>query len=226
MKHILLALGIFAPTVLAATEGAPAPVPIISAKCIDCVTSSELTAEQMVASIKQCGREVAKTPDPVKTATDVITVAPEILQQAGTVAVTVSQTVKMVAKELNVAVNEFVTTPVGMLTAGLVAMHFGGEYAERFLNFLWNVVIGIIIMVVGLWFGSSFRRKLLTSSPVQTTMKGIFGREYIKTTTTVMNIFDALEGLSKDASEALMTTYIISYVVQGFAIIFGIGYMV
>lgn len=224
MKNLLLTLVLFAP--LATAMAADEPQPTVSAKCIDSVTNSELTAEQMVASIKQCNREVAKLPDPVKTATDVITVAPEILQQAGTVAVTVSQTVKMVAKELNVAVNDFVTTPVGMLTAGLVAMHFGGEYAERFLNFLWNVVIGVLIMIVGVWFGSSLRRKLLTSTPTVTTMKGIFGREYTKTTTTVMNISDVIEGMSKDASDTLMTTYVISYVVQLLAILIGIGYMV
>lgn len=52
------------------------------------------------------------------------------------------------AKELGVAVNEFATTPVGILTVMLIVWHFMG-------NMMVHIVFGMFIMIVGytaLWY--------------------------------------------------------------------------
>jgi len=74
------------------------------------------------------------------------------------------------AREVGIAVNEFVKTPVGMLTAALIVWHFMG-------GVIVHVVGGIAIMVVGmsiLWY--ILRRSRHIETKYDPEKKDIFGR--------------------------------------------------
>lgn len=102
-------------------------------------------------------------------------VTEENLNKISKIAKTAGQTVKEVAKELNVAVNEFIKTPVGMLTAGLAVWYVAGDTISGVLDGLWDIIVGIIVLIAAT-LGGNYSRKFLTKKETETVVvPGLFG---------------------------------------------------
>lgn len=119
--------------------------------------------------------EKATVPETVEKVTD--TLNKETLEQISVIAKTAGQTVREVAKELNVAVNEFIQTPVGMLTAGLAIWYVAGDTIEGVFQGVWEVFGGITLILIATLFYNRFLSYALVESVDTKTVKGWFGSE-------------------------------------------------
>lgn len=138
---------------------------------------TSLSVEEVGKINKACSEEAAKLkalaerPEVLK----VLDTAPEVLDKAEQLAKTVSLVVRDTAKELNVAVNEFVTTPVGMLTVGAALVYVGGDYAVDFVNKIWSAFWASILLVGVHIACSKFRHFVQRGTPVEVRRKTWFG---------------------------------------------------
>lgn len=140
---------------------------------------SGISKEQAQTMIIECetqklaklnGAKVAEVKAPVL---EVVT--EENLTKISQIAKTAGQTVKEVAKELNVAVNEFVQTPVGMLTAGLAVWYVAGDTISGALDSVWEIVVGTLVLIASALAGS-YSRKFITRKDTEThVVPGLFG---------------------------------------------------
>lgn len=113
--------------------------------------------KQRLAKITEKPVEQVTTPQPSL----VDSLNEETITKVGAIAKTAGQVVKEVAKELNVAVNDFIKTPVGMITAGLAIWYVAGENITDLASSLWDVVGGIVIIILSLQLPTYFRRRVI-----------------------------------------------------------------
>ncbi len=120
-----------------------------------------------------------KVEQPKKSVTDTVadSLNQETLTQISTIAKTAGQTVREVAKELNVAVNDFIQTPVGMLTAGLAVWYVAGDTIEGVFKGIWEISGGMFLLVLSTYFYKKFLKYSLLESYQTKTVKGWFGSE-------------------------------------------------
>lgn len=101
----------------------------------------------------------------------------DTMSEISEIAKVAGQTVKEVAAELNVAVNDFIKTPVGMLTAGLAVWYVAGDTIEGVFQGLWDIVAGITIILLSTYFYKKFVLYATLDSYTEKTVKNIFGTE-------------------------------------------------
>lgn len=120
-----------------------------------------------------------KVEQPKKSVTDTVadSLNQETLTQISTIAKTAGQTVREVAKELNVAVNDFIQTPVGMLTAGLAVWYVAGDTIEGVLKGVWEISGGVLVLVLSTYFYKKFLKYALLEGHQTKQVKGWFGSE-------------------------------------------------
>lgn len=128
------------------------------------VTCEETKLAQVANKVT---REVASLP----------TIDKEYLTEISDIAKIVGQTVKEVSAELNIAVNEFVKTPVGMLTAGLAVWYVTGDGITAMLKKIWNIPGGILLFFISLYCYKKATAKIFEKKAEIQTVKGWFGSE-------------------------------------------------
>lgn len=164
-----------------------------------------------INSAKLIPDEVVKKATPVM---DVVT--EENLNKISQIAKTAGQTVKEVAKELNVAVNDFIQTPVGMLTAGLAVWYVAGDNITTALDGLWEVLIGISLIISAIFLGDRIKKFVSKEEEETLVVPGLFGW-YSKTkTVTTYKTWQRMHG--DDAGWV-----VISWVIQAAGILVGLS---
>lgn len=141
----------------------------------------------------------------------------ESLNKMASIAKTAGATVREVAKELNVATNEFIKTPVGLLTAGLAIWYVAGDNIAGLVDHIWGTFGGIIIIILSLTLGNPLRKSLFLKETEQKTVKTFYGSEKIvevKTYYTWAEVDDNIGGLAAIISGA-----------QAVAIVVGLTWM-
>lgn len=183
------------------------------------------TADKVITKVSDAAPQVVEKAD--KVITNVSEAVPQVVEKAGEISYTVAQTIKLVAKELNVAANEFVKTPVGLFVAALVTLHFAGDYAQHTIMFIWDVIMGLFIIVLSTFVCYLARKRILTGQPKEIKYINIFGKERIKLVKNRLT-FDALklEGTPDTEINNLMGIVALSYLIQVVGIIVGINFMV
>lgn len=133
--------------------------------------------QAMVVACEQKKLENVGAPVPVAPAKVSDVINKETMSEISEIAKVAGQTVKEVAAELNVAANEFVKTPVGMLTAGLAIWYVAGDTIEGVFEGVWNTLGGVVLMVVSTFFYRKFLCFALLDNVETKTVKGWFGSE-------------------------------------------------
>lgn len=167
LKQLMLAAVLFATPAFACQE--------------DVAKIPGLNDTERAALVQKC--EAAKTE--VKAAVAEPEKVVEKVSTATTEAVSVgkqaAEVVKEVAKELSIAVNEFITTPVGVLATGVAVWYFAGDEVGSVIGAIWGMFGGVILFIVATILGSAVRKSLMFKESVDTTLKGWFGNEKIVT---------------------------------------------
>lgn len=101
----------------------------------------------------------------------------DTMSEISEIAKVAGQTVKEVAAELNVAVNDFIKTPVGMLTAGLAVWYVAGDTIEDVFQGVWEAVGGVIVILLATYFYRKFLLFAMLETEETKTVKGWFGSE-------------------------------------------------
>lgn len=101
----------------------------------------------------------------------------DTMSEISEIAKVAGQTVKEVAAELNVAVNDFIKTPVGMLTAGLAVWYVAGDTIEDVFQGFWRAVGGVIVILLATYFYRKFLFFVMLETEEKKTVKGWFGSE-------------------------------------------------
>jgi hypothetical protein len=141
----------------------------------------------------------------------------ETLTKMGSIAKTAGATVREVAKELNVATNEFIKTPVGLLTAGLAIWYVAGDNISGLIDHIWGTFGGIVIICLVLPLGNRLRKSLFLKDIEHKTVKTLFGNEKV---VDVKTYYTWKEIDSDTAGWAVLIT-----VAQGLGIIIGLAFM-
>lgn len=102
---------------------------------------------------------------------ELASVDPTQISQIGAIAKTAGATVREVAAELNIAVNKFIETPVGMLTAALAVWYVAGDSVQGLLSKTWAVVGGIVTMIIMPPVLRRFRARVLLKKESKTVTK-------------------------------------------------------
>lgn len=131
--------------------------------------------QAMVVACEQKKLENTGAPAAPARVSDVIN--KDTMSEISEIAKVAGQTVKEVAAELNVAANEFIKTPVGMLTAGLAVWYVAGDTIEGVFEGLWDTLGGVVLMVVSTFFYRKFLCFVLLDAVETKTVKGWFGSE-------------------------------------------------
>lgn len=211
-------------------------------QCVDKVFNSSLSADQKLVLAEQCKAAINNTVDAAnnvitraddmvkhadKTITNMSDAVPQVVEKASEISYTVAQTIKLVAQELNLAANEFVKTPVGLFVAALVTLHFAGDYAQHTLMFIWDVLMGLFIIILAMSVCYLARKRLLKGQPKEVKYTNIFGKERIKLVKTRLT-FDALklEGIPDSETNAIMGMVALTYIIQIVSTIIGINFMI
>lgn len=139
----------------------------------------------------------------------------ETLTKMGSIAKTAGATVREVAKELNVATNEFIKTPVGLLTAGLAIWYVAGDNITGLVDHIWGTFGGIVIICLALPLGNRLRKSLYLKDTELRTVKSLFGNE------KVIEVKTYYTWNEKD-DEGIVCPAVIITIVQAVAIITGI----
>ena len=204
LKQLMLAAVLFATPAFACQE--------------DVAKIPGLNDTERAALVQKC--EAAKTEvkaavaDPEKVVEKVSTATTE----AVSVGKQAAEVVKEVAKELSIAVNEFITTPVGVLATGVAVWYFAGDEVGSVIGAIWGMFGGVILFIVATILGSAVRKSLMFKESVDTTLKGWFGNEKIVT----KKYYHAFAGLPGDLPFAVVLVSIAQVVLYatGFMMIF------
>lgn len=204
LKQLMLAAVLFATPAFACQE--------------DVAKIPGLNDTERAALVQKC--EAAKTE--VKAAVAEPEKVVEKVSTATTEAVSVgkqaAEVVKEVAKELSIAVNEFITTPVGVLATGVAVWYFAGDEVGSVIGAIWGMFGGVILFIVATILGSAVRKSLMFKESVDTTLKGWFGNEKIVT----KKYYHAFADLPGDLPFAVVLVSIAQVVLyaMGFMMIF------
>lgn len=126
----------------------------------------------------------------------------ETANQAVSVGKQAAEVVKEVAKELSIAVNEFITTPVGVLATSVAIWYFAGDQVGSLIGAIWGMFGGIILFIVSTILGSAIRKSLMFKESVEFMQKGWFGSEK----QVVRKTYHSFSNLSSDMSFAVVLT--------------------
>jgi hypothetical protein len=101
----------------------------------------KLTVEQKAAIITQVTQQASQQ------ATNVVSV--DTVEKFAKIGPMIGQTIAAVAKETNVAVNEFVKTPVGFLTTALIVWYFVGGMVVHIFGAIvvWTIGFTVTTMI-------------------------------------------------------------------------------
>lgn len=200
-----------------------AAMPQIAEACAEINKIYDISKEQRQTMIVECEKlklqKVSTTPE-ASTESKVNVdefLNEESLNKMASIAKTAGATVREVAKELNVATNEFIKTPVGLLTAGLAIWYVAGDNIAGLVDHIWGTFGGIIIIILSLTLGNPLRKSLFLKEIEQNTIKTFYGSEKIvevKTYYTWKEVDDNIGGLAAIIS-----------IVQAIAIVVGIAWM-
>lgn len=116
------------------------------------ISANGLTAEQVQKLRVQCEQEQLKRLEETSQASSQASEKPEepmvskeALTEWGQFAQDIAKAIGVAAQELNIAVNEFITSPAGILTVAILLFNFGGEL---FFGFLIGVPLLIIHIMI------------------------------------------------------------------------------
>jgi hypothetical protein len=144
-------------------------------KTINGISNEEKQAMVVACEQKKLAAVGATAATPVDKVAEVLN--KDTMTEISAIAKVAGQTVKEVAAELNVAVNDFIKTPVGMLTAGLAVWYVAGDTIESVFESVWDTVGGIFIILVATIAYRKFV-KYATLDTIETKLvKGWFGSE-------------------------------------------------
>lgn len=200
LKRLMLAAVLFATPAFACQE--------------DVAKIPGLNDTERAALVAKC--ESAKT-TVVAVATD-----PQKVASATTEAISVgkqaAEVVREVAQELSIQVNEFITTPVGVLATGVAIWYFAGDEVGSVIGAVWSMFGGLILFVVATVIGTAIRKSLSYKETVESVQKGWFGSEK----TVQRKVYSSFRELDSDMQFATVITalaQVITYTVA-FAFIF------
>jgi len=103
---------------------------------------------------------------------------PDQLSEISHIAKVAGQTVREVANELNVASNEFIKSPVGMITAGLAIWYVTGDTIMAVIKGIWDIPVGFLLMYLSYFFTSRIYNHILAKDYVDVEQTGWFGKKY------------------------------------------------
>lgn len=172
------------------------------------INQMDLPKEAKVTLQKQCLDMSLKKDQPVLPSVDTLTTdnVEEFTEKADVVVTSVSKLIKSTAKDLNVAVNEFVTTPVGIMTSGIIVYHYlGKDFIVWFKDFLILTAFLIIANILCV----RFRKSIKIESVEEVTVKGVFGQDKI----IKKPIYTRFKDLGEDGQLCLFITGLVQFVV-------------
>ena len=144
-------------------------VPVFAAYNIDNSSWNRLTERQKADIIKQVADEAERSKI---VPTDVAN--PEQVGKWVGVGEQIGKMIGGAAKEVGVAVNEFVKTPVGMVAMGLIVWHYMGGSLVHIFGGLFLFLFGMSFII---WMA---RRAVTWTYTYDTAQKDIFGRSVLK----------------------------------------------
>lgn len=208
MKRILLAVALLVST------GA------FAEPCSKISQINGLTEKQQQSMIIDCERqklEVLKqsdTPQVAKKVDEAVqNIDAETLNKVAEIAKVAGQTVKAVAQELNVAINEFVKTPVGLLVAGLSIWYVAGDSIGGMISSVWMVIVALgFILVMPNLFRREAKRCMIDSYEMKE-VKTIFGG------TKFVSVPVLSQKTNRDSIEGLFVFQVLCYLV-GFIMLY------
>lgn len=168
-KQFLLAAVLFATPAFACQEDVAKIPGLNDQERAALVQKCEAAKTEVKAAVTEAVAEPEKVAKQVSTAT---TEAVSVGKQA-------AEVVKEVAKELSIAVNEFITTPVGVLATGVAVWYFAGDEVGSVIGAIWDMLGGVILFIIATIAGSAVRRSLMFKETVDHTVKGWFGSEKV-----------------------------------------------
>lgn len=121
------------------------------------ITGSGLPSEMKQKLIVECEQMKLAA----QSAPEAPKVTKEDLSEWANISQEFAKAIGIAAKEMGVAVNEFITTPAGILTAGVILWHTLGADAIKILSIL-GVTLVIYVLNRALWFShyESYRRSI------------------------------------------------------------------
>ena len=126
--------------------------------------------------------------------------------KAEVVVTSVTSVIKTVAKDLNVAVNDFIKTPVGIITTGVIVYKFVGK---DFITWLKDLLFLTMFVIVGNMMLIKTRNKFLLKEVKEETVKGFLGRDKI----VKKEYYHAWSDLTRD-QEGVQFWFIVTYIAQ------------
>lgn len=141
---------------------------------------SKLSETEKAAIIKQIAEQAAAKKDTPNLVQDLAATAaadakntPEKVDQWLNIGERIGKMIGGAAKEVGVAVNDFVKTPVGLTAMGLIVWHYMGGVIVHFFG-------GLLVMGVGLGFVVYFARRYRGETiTYDTEKKDVFGRSVV-----------------------------------------------
>ena len=152
----------------------------LNAFASDCTSSIEnvanLSAESKAALVAACEASQVK-PKESMTILEKFTDANH-LTEISHIAKVAGQTVREVAYELNVASNEFIKSPVGMITAGLAIWYVTGDSVLSIIGSLWRIPIGFLLIYLSYFLTRKIFSHILAKEYEDIEQTGWFGKKY------------------------------------------------
>lgn len=188
MKHILI-LALF--TMLSISTHATSCSTRIGA--IDGLDAS--TKQNMIVACEQAKAQSLRTSIPEASTADEYV---DLAHKWSIVANSFVGAINNVAKELGHTLNEFITTPAGILAAGLIAWEVMGDTASSFIESLFqSIALTCLAIGVGVWRKRILRAMLITGQE-HITIKNWFGKDKIITKKTYKTIADLSRKCGRD----------------------------
>jgi hypothetical protein len=182
-----------------------------SLACTEIAEIPGLSKEKKADLIHNCMRsqtagEAAVTTAPVEKISNFVSGIDE--ESITRFAKTTGQVVREVSKELNVAANEFIQTPLGMMVTAGVIWYVAGDEISGTIRKLWQIPGGIIVLLIPFFIVNRLLKNSLIEETSHVTVKGWFGSEKIVKRHTYMTWEKACD------YEGLILVHIIGRIVQ------------
>lgn len=123
----------------------------------------------------------------------------------------ISSLLKTTATDLNIAVNDFIKTPVGMLTAGIITYKYLGK---DFIIWVKNLLKLTLFLILSFYTCSKIRKHFMLKSTAKKTMKTWYGREYQKECAEYYTWSE-----SGNAGETAQLMFVFSWILQVLSVI-------
>lgn len=199
LKQLMLAAVLFATPAFACQE--------------DVAKIPGLNDTERAALVAKC--ESAKTE--VKETVVAVATNPQKVASATTEAISVgkqaAEVVREVAQELSIQVNEFITTPVGVLATGVAIWYFAGDEVGSVIGAVWSMFGGLILFVIATVLGTAIRKSLSYKETVESAQKGWFGSEK----TVQRKVYASFRELDSDMQFATVLTALAQILIYSYA---------